>query len=48
MVSEEIFSRKVKYLKMTGKDEWIVEIGDETITNPKNDEFLIKENQNNV
>jgi hypothetical protein len=47
--SEEIFSRKVKKLKMTGKEEWFVEIGDSTVTvAKKDDEFLIKENENNV
>lgn len=49
MPSEEIFSRKVKKLKMTGKEEWFVEIGDSTVTTAKKDEeFLIKETDNNV
>ena len=48
MPSEEIFSRKVKKLKMTGKEEWFVEIGDSSGTTKKDDEFLIKENDNNV
>jgi hypothetical protein len=46
LYSEEIISRRVKKLKMTGKEEWLVEIGEET--KKTNDEFLIKENPNNV
>jgi hypothetical protein len=44
LYSEELFSRKVKKFTMTGKEEWTVEIGDETVTSKKDDEFLIKEN----
>ena len=31
---------------MTGKEEWITEIGEEPVVR-KDDEFLIKENDNN-
>jgi len=48
LVAEEIISRKVKKLKMTGKEEWIVEIGDTLATPKKEDDYLIKENENNV
>ena len=47
LYSEEIVSRRVKKLKITGKEEWIVEIGDQLVTK-KEDDFLIKENPNNV
>ena len=33
---------------MTGKEEWTVEIGDAGLINKKDDDFLIKENPNNV
>jgi hypothetical protein len=33
---------------MTGKEEWTVEIGDTNLAPKKDDEFLIRENQNNV
>jgi len=33
---------------MTGKEEWIIEIGDSNTSTKKDDEFLIRENQNNV
>jgi hypothetical protein len=46
LYSEEILSRKIKKLKMTGKEEWVTEIGEEV--KKTNDEFLIKENVNNV
>jgi len=46
--SEEIVSRKVKKLKMTGKEEWFVEIGDSLAAPKKEEDFLIKENDNNV
>jgi hypothetical protein len=46
LYSEEILNRKVKKLKMTGKEEWFIEIGEEV--KKTNDEFLIKENNNNV
>ena len=48
LVAEEIVSRKVKKLKMTGKEEWFVEIGDTLAAPKKEDDFLIKENENNV
>lgn len=48
MYSEEIISRRIKKLKMTGKEEWVTEIGDSNLTVKKDDEFLIRENQNNV
>ena len=48
LYSEEIISRRIKKLKMTGKEEWTVEIGDTSFAVKKDDEFLIKENQNNV
>lgn len=48
LAAEEIVSRKVKKIKMTGKEEWTIEIGD-TLAQPKKEEdFLIKENDNNV
>lgn len=33
---------------MTGKEEWIIEIGDTLLAPKKEDDFLIKENENNV
>ena len=44
--SEELESRRVKKIGMTGKENWTTEIGDE-IKPRNNDEFLIKENDNN-
>ena len=44
--SEEIESRRVKKIGMTGKEQWNTEIGEE-IKPRNNDEFLIKENDNN-
>ena len=44
--SEEIESRRVKKIGMTGKEQWTTEIGEE-IKPRNNDEFLIKENDNN-
>ena len=44
--SEEIESRRVKKIGMTGKESWTTEIGEE-IKPRNNDEFLIKENDNN-
>ena len=44
--SEELESRRVKKIGMTGKEQWSTEIGEE-IKPRSNDEFLIKENDNN-
>ena len=44
--SEEIESRRVKKIGMTGKEQWTTEIGEE-IKPRSNDEFLIRENDNN-
>ena len=44
--SEELESRRVKKIGMTGKEQWTTEIGEE-IKPRSNDEFLIKENDNN-
>ena len=44
--SEELESRRVKKIGMTGKEVWTTEIGEE-IKPRSNDEFLIKENDNN-
>ena len=44
--SEELESRRVKKIGMTGKENWTTEIGEE-IKPRNNDEFLIKENDNN-
>ena len=44
--SEELESRRVKKIGMTGKEVWTTEIGEE-IKSRSNDEFLIKENDNN-
>lgn len=46
--SEEIVSRKIKKLKITGKEEWFVEIGDPNSLVKKDDDFMIKENSTNV
>jgi hypothetical protein len=46
LYSEEIISRRIKKLKMTGKEEWVIEIGDEV--KKTSEDFLIKENNNNV
>jgi len=46
LYSEEIESRRVKKLGMTGKEQWATEIGEE-IKPRNNDDFLIKENSNN-
>ena len=47
LYSEEIISKRVKKLKMTGKEEWIVEIGEANVSK-KEDDFLIQENTKNV
>ena len=44
--SEELERRRVKKIGMTGKESWTTEIGEE-IKPRSNDEFLIKENDNN-
>ena len=44
--SEELESRRVKKIGMTGKEQWTTEIGEE-IKPKSNDEFLIRENDNN-
>ena len=44
--SEQLESRRVKKIGMTGKENWTTEIGEE-IKPRNNDEFLIKENDNN-
>ena len=44
--SDELESRRVKKIGMTGKESWTTEIGEE-IKPRSNDEFLIKENDNN-
>jgi hypothetical protein len=46
--SEEIVMRRTKKLKITGKEEWTLEIGDPQNFERKDDDFLIKENSNNV
>ena len=46
LYSEELESRRVKKIGMTGKDQWTTEIGEE-IKPRSNDEFLIRENDNN-
>ena len=46
LYSEELESRRVKKIGMTGKEQWITEIGEE-IKPRSNDEFLIRENDNN-
>ena len=44
--SEELESRRVKKIGMTGKEQWTTEIGEEL--KPRSiDEFLIRENDNN-
>ena len=44
--SEELESRRVKKIGMTGKEQWTTEIGEE-LKPRSNDEFLIRENYNN-
>ena len=44
--SEELESRRVKKIGMTGKEQWTTEIGEE-IKPRSNEDFLIKENDNN-
>ena len=44
--SEELESRRVKKIGMTGKEQWTTEIGEE-LKPRSNDEFLIRENDNN-
>ena len=44
--SEELESRRVKKIGMTGKEQWTTEIGEE-MKPRSNDEFLIRENDNN-
>ena len=46
LYSEELESRRVKKIGMTGKEQWTTEIGEE-IKPRNNDEFLIRENDNN-
>ena len=46
LYSEELESRRVKKIGMTGKEQWTTEIGEE-IKPRSNDEFLIRENDNN-
>ena len=46
LYSEELESRRVKKIGMTGKEQWTTEIGEE-IKPRSNDEFLIRENGNN-
>ena len=46
LYSEELESRRVKKIGMTGKEQWTTEIGEE-IKQRSNDEFLIRENDNN-
>jgi hypothetical protein len=48
LYSEEIVTKRIKKLKITGKEEWVMEIGDPNLLTKKDDEFLIKENPNNV
>jgi hypothetical protein len=40
--------RRVKKIKITGKEEWTMEIGDLQSFAKKDEDFLIKENSNNV
>ncbi len=40
--------RRVKKLKITGKEEWTLEIGDPQSFVKKDEDFMIKENPNNV
>ena len=44
--SEELESRRVKKIGMTGKEQWTTEIGEE-LKPRSNEEFLIRENDNN-
>ena len=46
LYSEELESRRVKKIGMTGKEQWTTEIGEE-VKPRSNDEFLIRENDNN-
>jgi len=46
LYSEEIESRRVKKVTMTGKENWTTEIGEEIKRN-NNEDFLIKENNDN-
>ncbi len=46
LYSEELESRRVKKIGMTGKEQWTTEIGQE-VKPRSNDEFLIRENDNN-
>ena len=46
LFSEELESRKVKNVSMTGKEQWVTEIG-EDIKAKINDDFLIRENSCN-
>lgn len=46
LYSEELESRKVKNISMTGKEIWENEVGDDHRAKT-NDDFLIKENENN-
>ena len=46
LYSEELESRRVKKIGMTGKEQWTTEIGEE-IKPRSNDEILIRENDNN-
>ena len=46
LYSEELESRRVKKIGMTGKEQWTTEICEE-IKPRSNDEFLIRENDNN-
>ena len=48
LYSEEYVSRRVKKIRMTGKEEWTTEIGEENQPVRATDDFLIKENSNNV
>ncbi len=45
LYSEEIESRRIKKIGMTGKEQWVTEIGEE-IKPRANDDFLIKESAN--
>lgn len=40
----ELESRKIKLKSTTGKEQWVVEVGDEIPT--KSEDFLIQENSN--
>lgn len=47
LYSEELISRRVKTIGMTGKAEWVTEIGDESVVK-KGDDFLLREDDRNV